>query len=148
MLVLRQPKYSPSYAAYTLSYGACLQPPKPSDPNCNVVDLSGNCIGCNFQYFLNSALFCVKINLYCLTTNSLGQCTSCPAGLTLINGNCIYSDANCQSPNYDSITCDACRPGYEINSDGRTCRLVQACVQFAPNSNTTCVQCIPNYQLI
>lgn len=132
---------------YVNNNGACLRPPRPEDPNCNVVDLvTLECTGCNFQYRLNSTGWCVRQSSYCQTSDSDGKCTTCVGQLALKNGSCVYADVNCLVADYDNLICTKCKQGYVVSADQLTCTLADACA--SRDGNGRCLTCIEGYQVI
>lgn len=70
-------------------------------------------INLNFLFYLALILILPVCYSQCCLAFSGGACISCPGGMHLFRGNCLYDLAGCASY-VDGFECGGCRGNYEL----------------------------------
>lgn len=81
--------------------------------NCDVFDsVNLRCIRCMTGYvYCDWLAICIEVNLNCLASNSLQQCTRCVKGFNLVNGDCIKP-----APGMSWSNSASCTSGYTYST--------------------------------
>lgn len=138
--------------------GACIfsedNNAQPSDLGCATWDWENRvCLACSEKYFRNSEGVCVPVSDQCAESAENGDCTLCFSGYDLVNGQCIFSEANnaqpadlgCGTWDWTNQVCLACSEKFVFNADGVCVPVSDHCAAHAENGD--CTECFKGYDL-
>jgi hypothetical protein len=122
---------------------------KVSVDNCLITNLSGECMGCKGDFFLDkTTLKCVKIDEIrkvdkCLSYDNKQNCSNCTGDFVMNNGVCIAVNniiENCEVYNSNE-TCRSCKPNFILALTGK-CKDAKKCLFYG---EVFCNECKSGY---
>ena len=124
-------------------------------PNCEMINLLGDCISCQDGYWLNSSTKkCVvveteKIVTNCRSYSSTQTCRNCDAHFVIASAKCEGVQTqitNCEVYQSGSV-CERCKSGYFVSFDGKSCIIVPSISNCDHLSRFKCDSCGGNFIL-
>jgi hypothetical protein len=122
------------------------------DPNCKTSS-NGVCSQCYQGFYVNPTTgICSVSNSNCQTITASNTCSSCYAGYTLSNGDCIITttvsggagDPNCKTSS--NGVCSLCYSGYYVNPTTGICAVSNVNCKTVSSLNA-CTSCYAGYTL-
>ena len=146
------------FKGYDLVEGVCVysadNTAHPADLGCGTWDWDNRvCLSCSRGWVFNADKACVPVSDQCASHADNGDCTSCFKGYDLVEGRCLFSEANkaqpsdlgCASWDWENQVCLACSRNWVKNAQGACVAVSDHCSTHADNGD--CLTCYKGYDI-